>query len=111
MASEGFRDGTLLNIRRKINLTSGPAKKICQKNAIGKFITVVWSHTEMTWLPLSLKRSVAARLMSGHIHATDTAEIARIRWNGFSFAGSTRRKAVLFAIMPTRKKSRKIKVL
>ena len=48
---------------------------------------------------------VAARLISGHINATEINEIARTRWNGFSFSGFTIFNAFLFAIVPTKKKS------
>ena len=34
----------LRKIRRKISLTRGPAKKICQASAIGKFIAAVCSQ-------------------------------------------------------------------
>lgn len=60
----------------------------------------------MKLISASLKRIVAIRLISGHIHITETAEMARTRWNGFSLDGSTIRKAVFFAIFPTKKKSR-----
>lgn len=59
-----------LKIAPKILRTSGPAKKICQKKAIGKLSAVVCNQIAITSLPGFLKSSVATRLILGHIRHT-----------------------------------------
>ena len=93
-------------IRPNTNRTNGPAKNSCQHKAIGKLKTVVCSHILMICFPGCWNKTVAARLISGHIHATETAEMARIKWNGRSVFTSTMRNAAFFARFPTKKKSR-----
>ena len=57
--------------------TIGPATKSGQKIAMGRLRTVVWIHVaRMLTLAGCLMISVAARLMSGHMSWTLSAEIA-----------------------------------
>lgn len=61
----------LRKTRRKISLTRGPAKKICQASAIGKFIAAVCSQVLIKPAALkSLKSKDAAKLIAGHIRQT-----------------------------------------
>ena len=76
-----------------MNLTTGPAKKSCHKSAIGKFKTVVWNHAAISSFPGCLNKTVATRLMVGHIHKTIMHEMASVITNGRSF-GVTIRKAI-----------------
>ena len=101
-------DRNHLNIFPKIKRTSGPAANSCQKNAIGKFLTVV----EIQMLKNSgcrpfLNKMVAIRLMYGHIIQTDKTDIIRITKMILSSAGLKIRKVIFFAIGPTTKKSNK----
>ena len=80
--------------------TIGPAKKICQKKAMGKFMAVVYSHTAITSFPADLNSKVAIRLMVGHISHTVTEEIAMITRKGVSFPGVTMRKAIFLERLP-----------
>ena len=64
---------------RNTNRTSGPAKNNCHSSAMGKFFAVVSNQTAITCTPACLNSSVAAKLISGHISSTDTAEIASTR--------------------------------
>ena len=59
-------------------LTNGPAKKICQHSAIGKFIAVVCNQTAIISFPGCLNNTVAIKLIAGHIRQTIIDEIARI---------------------------------
>ena len=74
----------LLMKNPKMFLTAGPAKNICQHKAIGKLITVVWSHTAMSWLFTPLKSTVAMKLITGHIIHTIIEDIAHVINSGLS---------------------------
>lgn len=89
----------------KMNLTTGPAKKICHKSAIGKFKTVVWNHAATSSFPGCLNKTVATRLMVGHIHKTIMHEMASVITNGRSF-GVTIWKAIAVDNFSTTKNSR-----
>ena len=89
-----------LKIPQKILRTSGPAKKICQKNAIGKLSAVVCNQTAINSVPAFLKSKVAARLMLGHIRQTVMDEMARMIMIGLSSAGFTIRNAIFLDKLP-----------
>ena len=92
------------NDELKIHLTSGPAKKICQNNAIGKLKTLVCNHTAINCTPACLNKIVAIRLMIGHIKHTIIDEIANNIKIGLS-SGDTNLNANAFASFQTKKNS------
>lgn len=77
--------------------TPGPAKNTCQHSAIGKLSASFWSHTATTCEPGCAKRSVAMRLIVGHMRHTIMEEMPRVIKKGLSFSGFTKRKASLIA--------------
>ena len=60
---------------------NGPAKKICHPNAIGKFMTVVCSHTAMKCIPAFLNKNVAIKLIIGHMRQTINEQSIIVIWN------------------------------
>lgn len=85
----------------KMNLTSGPATKSCQKKAIGKFLTTSSQNVaNICELKPPLKRMVAIKLIIGHINQIEKTEIARIIAIGLSFPGVTILKAHFLASGP-----------
>ena len=67
---------------RNSRRTSGPQKKICQKNAMGKLQTTVWSQEGTNSIPGCWKITVAHRLMAGHMTHTVMADRARTAAKG-----------------------------
>ena len=94
-----------MNIVLKINLASGPAKNICQHNAIGKFIAVVCNHTATISLPEFLNSNVAIILIVGHIIHTIIDEIASVIKNGLCTPGLINLNASFVASFSTEKNS------
>ena len=87
-------------------LTNGPAKKICQHNAFGKFKASFCSHTAITWFPGCANKTVEIRLITGHIRHTIIEQIASVTKTGLSSFGFTRRNASIVASFSTTKYSR-----
>lgn len=84
----------------KMNLTSGPATKSCQKKAIGKFLTTSSQNVaNICELKPPLKRMVAIKLIIGHINQIEKTEIARIIAIGLSFPGVTILKAHFWQVV------------
>ena len=75
---------------RNSRRTSGPQKKICQKNAMGKLQTTVWSQEGTNSIPGCWKITVAHRLMAGHMTHTVMADRARTAAKGHSRGTASR---------------------
>lgn len=77
--------------------TAGPATRICQVNAIGKFQAIVFSQisTVLSCNPF-LKASAATKLINGHIIKTVEICMAKII-NLRLLSGFTKRKAIFRA--------------
>ena len=97
----------LLKSFLNINLTTGPATNNCQHKAMGKFRIVIVSQFATTFsIPSKLKRTLAKKLIIGHMNTTVRAEIIIVINIGCVLTGSSVENVIFATAFPTMKYSK-----